>query len=63
MLARYRDVPAHQLAELAADRQAQARATELPIRRSVSLGEGLKEFAELLRGHPDAGVLDGESDQ
>ena len=54
------DVAAHHLAEVAADHQAEAGPAVLPAGRAVSLGERLEQAAELLLGHADAGVGDGE---
>ncbi len=51
---------AHQPAELAADRQAQARAAILSRGGSVRLAEHFEQAPELFGGHADAGVGDGE---
>ena len=51
------DGAAHQLGELAADRQAQARAAEPAGRRGVGLGELVEEVGQLVRGDADAGVV------
>ena len=51
-------VAAHDLGELAADRQPEARAAEAPRRRGVGLLEGLEEPREVLLGDADAGVGD-----
>ena len=50
------DAAAHQLDQLARDRQAQAAAAVLAGGRAVGLGEGLEQAPDLLRAHADAGV-------
>ena len=56
-----RDVPAHQLTETPADREAEARTAVLAGRRGVRLGEILKQLIELFGLDPDAGVAHAEA--
>src|SRR6185436_7994107 len=56
----HRDVPAHELAELAADGQAQSGAAVLLRRGNIRLLEGLEKFPQLLWRHADAAVGDHE---
>ena len=50
--------PAHQLDQLAADGQAQARAPEFADKGIVGLGKGPENAAQLFGGDSDARVLD-----
>ncbi len=54
----HRDLTAHQLDELPADRQAQSGAAEAPGGRTVGLGKRPEQLADLLRRHADPGVGD-----
>src|SRR6266540_5793753 len=56
------DLAAEQPRNLAADREAQARATILAARGAVGLLERLEDDAVLVRGDPDAGVSDTKRD-
>ena len=60
VLARHRHVAAHHARELAGDGEAETGATEAPRGRGIGLAELLEQLCLLLRGHPDAGVGDGE---
>src|SRR5262245_21860363 len=55
-------VAAHQAAEVAADREAEASPAVLTPSTRFRLGERLEETAELLLRHPDTGVGDREGD-
>ena len=54
--AREPDLAAEQAGDLAADRQAEARAAVLPARAAVGLLEGLEDDLLLVSGNADAGV-------
>src|SRR5262245_30152826 len=56
-------VTAHQPAEMPADGEAQPGAAVLTPGTGFRLGERFEEAAELLLGHADPGVRDGESDE
>lgn len=62
VLTGYSQIPAHELAELSAQSQAQARPTILFGRRGLGLGKSLKQLTELLGGHADPGVGHCEAD-
>ena len=62
-LALHRDGAAHHSAEAPGDGEAEAGAAVLARRGCFGLGERLKQPAELLVGHADAGVRDGEGDE
>ena len=57
-LAHHRHLAAHQLGQLAADRQAEAGAAVLTRRRGVGLGELLEQGEDLVLRDADAGVGD-----
>ena len=57
---KYGQVAAHQPAEVAADRQPQPGPAVLAPGGRLGLGERLEQPPELLLGHPDPGVGDGE---
>src|SRR5215472_10103304 len=62
LLACHGHVTAHHARELAGDGEAETGAAEAPRGRGIGLAELLEQLCLLLRGHPDAGVGDGELD-
>lgn len=60
-LARDLDVAAHHGEKAMADGEAEPRAAVLARRRSIRLGEWLKQAFQLLGGHADAGIGDDEA--
>src|SRR5262245_55660868 len=61
-LARHGHVAPHHARELAGDGKAQPRSAEALSGRGIGLAELLEQLCLLLRGHPNAGVGDGELD-
>src|SRR5262249_26408792 len=61
-LACYCHIAAHQPRELARDSEPEPRSPEALSGGGISLAELLEQLCLLLRGHPDAGVGDGELD-
>src|SRR5438094_342144 len=56
------DLAAEEAGDLAADRQTEPRAAVASCGRAVGLLEGLEDQSQLVLGHADAGVGDGEGD-
>ena len=57
----YANLAAHELRQLLADRQPQARSAVLAHRGSVHLGEGPEQAVPVLRRNPDSGIGDREA--
>ena len=62
-LACYCHIAAHQPRELARDSEPEPCSPEALRRGGIGLAELLEQLCLLLRGHPDAGVGDGELDE
>src|ERR1039458_5894057 len=54
----YRNIAAHHLAKLLAERQPQTGAVVLPGGGAIHLREGLEQLAQVLPADPDAGIAD-----
>ena len=61
--ARDRDIAAHQLAEVVADRQSQPAAAILACSRGIALSERLKQAPHLLGADANAGVGNLKDDE